>query len=190
MQRRVRASTKRRKALEDLFSGRGDGASERRDLVQLAPRRIVEETREGEVDDQLGRGYDLSKSTVSARTERLWSDDQAVAGRDLSEHRVLYLFIDGLAERLHLGQPREAVLAACQAVSPMLTALAHEERAPAHADRTPPRCAHHELARATLWRGAPADQDDPACLRRACGVEADVRSVAPREPDLAPRGHQ
>jgi len=26
---------------------------------------------------------------------------------------VIYLFVDGLAERLHLGQPREAVLAAC-----------------------------------------------------------------------------
>jgi hypothetical protein len=25
---------------------------------------------------------------------------------------VIYLFIDGLAERLHLGQPREAVLTA------------------------------------------------------------------------------
>jgi transposase-like protein len=25
---------------------------------------------------------------------------------------VLYLFVDGIAERLHLGQPREAVLAA------------------------------------------------------------------------------
>jgi putative transposase len=30
----------------------------------------------------------------------------------LSEHRLLYLFLDGIAERLHLGQPREAVLAA------------------------------------------------------------------------------
>lgn len=34
------------------------------------------------------------------------------AGRDLAEHAVIYLFVDGLAERLHLGQPREAVLAA------------------------------------------------------------------------------
>ncbi|MDW8468441.1 MAG: hypothetical protein RML56_04935 [Burkholderiales bacterium] len=25
---------------------------------------------------------------------------------------MLYLFVDGIAERLHLGQPREAVLAA------------------------------------------------------------------------------
>ena len=54
----------------------------------------------------------LSKSAVSQITERLWADYQAFAGRDLSEYRVLYLFIDGIAERLHLGQPREAVLAA------------------------------------------------------------------------------
>ena len=49
---------------------------------------------------------------MSQITERLWVDYQAFAGRDLSEHRVVYLFIDGIAERLHLGQPREAVLAA------------------------------------------------------------------------------
>lgn len=34
------------------------------------------------------------------------------ACRDLSGIEVAYLFIDGVAERLHLGQPREAVLAA------------------------------------------------------------------------------
>jgi hypothetical protein len=54
----------------------------------------------------------LSKSAVSHITERLWADYQAFADRDLSEYGVVYLFIDGLAERLHLGQPREAVLAA------------------------------------------------------------------------------
>jgi len=42
----------------------------------------------------------------------LWSDYQAFAGRDLAEFKVLYLYVDGIAERLHLGQPREAVLAA------------------------------------------------------------------------------
>jgi transposase-like protein len=54
----------------------------------------------------------LSKSAVSQITERLWADYQAFAGRDLGEHRLLYVFVDGIAERLHLGQPREAVLAA------------------------------------------------------------------------------
>lgn len=43
-------------------------------------------------------------------------DGATVAGlpdlRDLAEYDVVYLFVDGIAERLHLGQPREAVLAA------------------------------------------------------------------------------
>ena len=54
----------------------------------------------------------LSKSAVSELTERLWADYQAFAARELSEFNVLYLFVDGVAERLHLGQAREAVLAA------------------------------------------------------------------------------
>ncbi len=193
MKRRVRASVKTRKALEDLFSGRGEGGKS--DLVKLATRLIMEEALEGEARDQLGREYYahgaqaghrngyrrarldtsegriefsmpqvrgrdqpyrseirralaggrteelerlaiemyarglsvrdiersftdrrgeclLSKSAVSELTERLWADYQAFAGRDLSEFDVLYLFVDGIAEKLHLGQPREAVLAA------------------------------------------------------------------------------
>jgi transposase-like protein len=61
--------------------------------------------------DRTGRCV-LTRTAVSQLTERLWADYQAFAGRDLSEHRIIYLFIDGIAERLHLGQPREAVLAA------------------------------------------------------------------------------
>jgi hypothetical protein len=57
VKRRVRASAKTRKALEDLFSGRGGGASERSELVKLATRLIVEEALESEVDDRLGRAY-------------------------------------------------------------------------------------------------------------------------------------
>jgi hypothetical protein len=37
---------------------------------------------------------------------------RGVCQPDLSEFEVIYLFVDGIAERLHLGQPREAVLAA------------------------------------------------------------------------------
>lgn len=193
MKRRVRASEKTRKALEDLFSGRGAGGKS--DLVKLATRVILEEALEGEVQDALGREYYahgakaghrngyrrarlntsegriefsmpqvrgrdqpyrseirralaggrteelerlaiemyarglsvrdieraftdrrgecwLSKSAVSELSERLWADYQAFAGRDLSEFDVLYLFVDGIAEKVHLGQPREAVLAA------------------------------------------------------------------------------
>src|SRR4029453_19360372 len=32
--------------------------------------------------------------------------------RDLAEHRLVYLYVDGSAERLRAGLPREAVLAA------------------------------------------------------------------------------
>ena len=54
----------------------------------------------------------LSRSAVSEVTERLWAEYEAFASRDLAEFEVIYLFVDGIAERLHLGQPREAVLAA------------------------------------------------------------------------------
>jgi transposase-like protein len=61
--------------------------------------------------DESGRCV-LTKTAASELTERLWADYQAFASRDLSEFKVLYLFVDGIAEKLHLGQPREAVLAA------------------------------------------------------------------------------
>ena len=54
----------------------------------------------------------LSRTAVSEITERLWAQYEAFASRDLSEFEVIYLFVDGIAERLHLGQAREAVLAA------------------------------------------------------------------------------
>jgi len=54
----------------------------------------------------------LSKSAASQVTERLWDDYLAFTGRDLAGPPILYLFLDGVAERLHLGQPREPVLAA------------------------------------------------------------------------------
>ena len=44
--------------------------------------------------------------------ERLCLDYQEFATRSLVQLRIVYLFVDGVAERLHLGQPREAVLAA------------------------------------------------------------------------------
>jgi hypothetical protein len=54
----------------------------------------------------------LSRTTVSEITERLWAQYEAFCQRDLSEHDIVYLFIDGIAERLPPGQRREAVLAA------------------------------------------------------------------------------
>lgn len=37
---------------------------------------------------------------------------EAFATRDLSEHEILYLFVDGVAERLRPGQRRKAMLCA------------------------------------------------------------------------------
>ncbi len=61
--------------------------------------------------DEAGRTL-LTKTAVSEVTERLWAEYEAFATRDLSEHEVVYLFADGIAERLRPGQPREAVLSA------------------------------------------------------------------------------
>jgi len=74
--------------------------------------------------DESGRSL-LSRTAVSEITERLWAEYEAFAGRDLGEFDVLYLFVDGIAERLHLGQPREAVLAAWGILSDGKKALLH-----------------------------------------------------------------
>jgi transposase-like protein len=67
----------------------------------------------------------LSRTAVSEITERLWAEYEAFASRDLSEFDVVYLFVDGIAERLHLGQPREAVLAAWGILADGKKALLH-----------------------------------------------------------------
>jgi transposase-like protein len=74
--------------------------------------------------DENGRSL-LSRTAVSEITERLWAEYEAFAGRDLGEFDVLYLFVDGIAERLHLGQPREAVLAAWGILGDGKKALLH-----------------------------------------------------------------
>ncbi len=54
----------------------------------------------------------LSRSAVSQVTEQLWAEYEAFATRDLSEFEIVYLFLDGVAERLHPGQKKDAVLCA------------------------------------------------------------------------------
>jgi putative transposase len=54
----------------------------------------------------------LTKTAASRVSEALWSEYQAFASRRLDDLEIAYLFVDGIAERLHLGQPREAVLTA------------------------------------------------------------------------------
>ena len=49
--------------------------------------------------DTEGRSL-LSRSAVSEITERLWAEYEAFASRDLTEFEVIYLFVDGIAERL------------------------------------------------------------------------------------------
>jgi transposase-like protein len=71
------------------------------------PTRDIEDT----FTDPRGRRR-LSRAAVSEITERLWDDQAAFPKRGLAEHRVVCLHLDGIAERLRAGQPREAVLAA------------------------------------------------------------------------------
>ena len=54
----------------------------------------------------------ISRSAVSEITEVMWADYEEFVSRDLSEIRVLYLFLDGIAEKLRPGARREAVLCA------------------------------------------------------------------------------
>jgi len=191
--KRVPASAKTRKRIEELMSGRSVSADPKSEILRLATRLVLEEAGDAEAREAVGREYYrhgggrghrngyrsaqlesaegaiefavpqvrgiagwrsqvrealagrteeleqlaiemyarglsvrdieaaftdragrcvLTRTAVSELTERLWGDYQAFTQRDLSEHRVLYLFVDGLAERIHLGQPREPVLAA------------------------------------------------------------------------------
>jgi transposase-like protein len=54
----------------------------------------------------------VSRAAVSEITERLWEEYEAFTRRDLSEFDIVYLFVDGIAERLRAGCPREPVIAA------------------------------------------------------------------------------
>src|SRR4051812_50179097 len=71
-------------------------------------RRATSKTR---FTDEAGRRL-LSRAAVSEITERLWAEYEAFTTRDLSEYRIVYLFVDGITERLRAGQAREPVLAA------------------------------------------------------------------------------
>jgi transposase-like protein len=89
---------KRTEALEDL-------------AVEMYARGLSTRDIEAALCDEKGRSL-LSRTAVSQVTERLWEESEAFASRDLSEDEIAYLFADGIAERLHGGQRREAVLCA------------------------------------------------------------------------------
>jgi putative transposase len=79
--------------------------------VELLARGLSVRDIEDAFKDESGRLL-LSRTAVSELGERLWEDYQGFARRDLSEYGIIYLFIDGIAERLRSGQKREPVLAA------------------------------------------------------------------------------
>ncbi|HEY1863295.1 MAG TPA: IS256 family transposase [Roseiarcus sp.] len=88
----------RTQALEDL-------------AVELYARGLSTRDIEDAFTDESGRRL-LSRAAVSEITERLWAEYEGFSKRDLSEHAIAYLYVDGIAERLRPGQRREAVLAA------------------------------------------------------------------------------
>ena len=79
--------------------------------VELYARGLSTRDIEDAFTDENGRRL-LSRAAVSEISERLWAEYEAFATRDLSEHQIIYLYVDGIAERLRAGQPREAVIAA------------------------------------------------------------------------------
>lgn len=98
-----------RSKVREILKGRT--AELERLAVEMYARGLSTRDIEAAFRDEHGASL-LSRSAVSEVTEVLWEQYEAFAGRDLSEFKVLYLFVDGIAERLHLGQPREPVLAA------------------------------------------------------------------------------
>lgn len=80
-------------------------------VIEMYARGLSMRDIESAFTDENGR-CTLSKSAASQVAEKLWQDYQAFAARDLSGADILYLFVDGVAERLHIGQRREPVLAA------------------------------------------------------------------------------
>ena len=54
----------------------------------------------------------LSRTAVSEVTQALWCEYEEFVTRDLSDVRPLYLFLDGIAERLRPGAKSEAILCA------------------------------------------------------------------------------
>ena len=60
----------------------------------------------------VGKRSPRSRSTRRCATARLWEEYETFDTPDLSDVAVAYLFLDGVAERLHAGMPREAVLCA------------------------------------------------------------------------------
>jgi putative transposase len=98
-----------RSKIREVIRGRTEELE--RLAVEMYARGLSVRDIEAAFTDEAGRCL-LTRTAASELTERLWADYEAFASRDLRQFKVLYLFVDGIAEKLHLGQPREAVLAA------------------------------------------------------------------------------
>jgi transposase-like protein len=96
-------------ALRDVLKGRTDALENL--AVEMYARGCSTRDIEEIFRDDSGASL-LSRTAVSELTEKLWAEYEEFATRDLSEIQVLYLFLDGIAERLRPGAKREAVLAA------------------------------------------------------------------------------
>src|SRR3982750_1350022 len=96
-------------AIRQNLSGRTEALEDL--AIELYARGLSTRDIEETFTDETGRRL-LSRAAVSEITERLWAEYEAFTTRDLAEHRIVYLFVDGIAERLRAGQPREAVMAA------------------------------------------------------------------------------
>ncbi len=111
-----------RSRIREVLSGRTEELEAL--AVEMYARGLSTRDIESVFADETGKSL-LSRTAVSEITERLWAEYEAFASRDLSEFEIVYLFVDGIAERLHLGQPREAVLAAWGILSDGKKALLH-----------------------------------------------------------------
>jgi putative transposase len=95
--------------LRAVIDGRSDELE--RLAIEMYARGLSTRDIEAATRGEDGRSM-LSRSAVSEVTEQLWQEYEAFATRDLSEFDIAYLFLDGVAERLHPGQKKEAVLCA------------------------------------------------------------------------------
>ena len=92
-----------RSAIREHLKGHTQGLEDL--AIEMLARGLSVRDIEDAFKDENGRLL-LSKTAVSQLGERLWEDYQAFAQRDLSEYEIIYLFVDGIAERETWRQTR------------------------------------------------------------------------------------
>jgi hypothetical protein len=95
--------------LRERLSGRTEALEKL--AIEMCARGCSTRDIEATFANEQGRSL-LSRTTVSEVTEALWEEYEALATRDLSDVKPLFLFPDGVAEKLQPGARREAVTAA------------------------------------------------------------------------------